>query len=186
MSYLYREDLVPLCIPVRRSMWPFYGLLLGKKKKVIFNLTSQPQGEIQAKSRSSHSDEWSTYNLWSSESGCRAAAQQDDLNLASPVALAHTTWLVELGTSCLERDMCQADVPIQTVLSRMPFLTTHTIQTACKWFSFSGKKCFSCLASQSRRNNFSLVGVCIMSYFGLIVLSPHPAPAIACELRSVK
>jgi len=30
---------------------------------------------------------------------------------------------------------------------------------------------------------FSLVGVCIMSYFGQTVLSPHPAPVIACELR---
>lgn len=72
------------------------------------------------------------------------------------------------------------------VFSKMPFPTTHTIQTACKWFGFSGKKCFSCLASRSRRSNFSLVGVWIMSYLGQIVLSSHPAPVTACELRWVK
>lgn len=36
------------------------------------------------------------------------------------------------------------------------------------------KNCFSCLANQPRRSNFSCVGVCIMSCFGQIVLSLHP------------
>lgn len=186
MSYLYRENLVPLCIPGWRSMWPFYGLLLGEKKiKIVFNLTLQPQGEIQAKSRSSHSDERSTYNLWSGESGCRGV-QQDDPNSTSSIALAPATWLVELGTSCLEHVVCQADVPIQMFSPECLFPPRTPSKQLVNGLAFQEKKCFSCLASQSRKSNFGLVGVCIMSCFRLIFLSPHPASMIACELRWVK
>lgn len=175
MSYLYREDLVLLCIPVWRSMWPFNGLLLGKKK-VVFNLTSQPQGEIQAKS-SFHSDERSIYSLWSSES-CPTALHTDDLNFTSPIELVHTTWGVEWGTSSLEH--VSGRHTNSNVLSKLP------PKQLVNGLAFQEKSVFHAWRVSPGGAISALLVFVLRAIWGQIVLSTHAAPVIACELRWVK
>lgn len=58
------------------------------------------------------------------------ALHADDWDFTGPIEPACPTWLLELGTSCLQRVMWQADVPIQMFSPKCLF-PPHTIQTAC-------------------------------------------------------
>lgn len=165
MSYLYREDLVPLCILVWRSMWPFYGLWLGKKKKWV--LTQLCNLKVKSKQRV-----WVLTQMSGQITVCEA------VDLAVLLCIQTTcisqillNWPIKLGwcswehlvwnTSCVRR-MYQFKCSLQNAFSppRMPS------KQPVNGLAFQGKKPFSCLTSQPKRSNFSLVGVCIKSYFG--------------------
>lgn len=190
MSYLCREDLVPLCIPVWRNMWPFYGTLLAGKKilKASFNLTLQPQGETQGKSRI-----FLLRGVVSPQPGEQgilvSALHADDWNFTSPIEPACPTWPVELGTSCLQRVMCRADVPIQMFSPKCLF-PPHT----------PSKQPANALAFQEKKNKSvfhawqispggaisAVLVVCIMNLFWASSSVPTSTPVIAWELRWVK
>lgn len=177
MSYLYREDLVPLCIPVWRNMWPFYGTLLGGKKKLKsgFNLTLQPQGETQGKSRSFYSEGWSCPILGSREPWCLLCMQMTGISqvlLNLPVQLGCWSWEHLVCSASCGRLMYQSKCSLQNVF----FHHTPSKQPA-NALAFQEK----IFKSVFHAWQISLGGaisavlvVCIMTCFEEIILSLHP------------
>lgn len=165
MSYLCREDLVPLCIPVWRNMWPFYGTLLAEKKilKASFNLTLQPQGETQGKSRI-----FLLRGVVSPQPGEQgilvSALHADDWNFTSPIEPACPTWPVELGTSCLQRVMCRADVPIQMFSPKCLFPPHTPSKQPANALAFQEKKIkvFFMLGKSVQEEQFQLCWLCAL------------------------
>lgn len=126
MSYLYREDLVLLCIPVWRSMWKyvtFQWLIARGKKKKLF-LTWLRNLKVKSKQRV----------VFTQMSGQLTVCEAANLALLLCIQMTWISqvllnWSIQLGewsgeTSSLEH--VSGRHTNSNVLSKMPFSTTGT------------------------------------------------------------